>query len=87
MVEGAKHAGAGANLRKILTADEAAARRWAGTLKKSGKTWADVRLSSKAAAKIADAVLGEILGAEYRRGVGKKEDRRAKTRKSLCTMG
>jgi hypothetical protein len=62
------HAGAGANLKKILTADKADAQRWRKALKKSGKAWPDVRLSTRAAAEIADSILGEILGKGHRRG-------------------
>ncbi|MDO8739415.1 hypothetical protein [Candidatus Deferrimicrobium sp.] len=62
------HMGAGANLHGILTADKADARRWKAALKKAGKTWADVYLSTKAAAEIADAILGEMLGKQYQRG-------------------
>ena len=62
------HAGVGANLEKILTANKADARRWRAALKKDGKSWSDVRLSTKAAAEIADVILGEMLGKEYRRG-------------------
>lgn len=59
------------NLYKILTADKADAQRWKAALKKHGKTWADVRLSTRAAGEIADALLVEFekaTGANVGRG-------------------
>jgi hypothetical protein len=75
--------GAGANLREILTADKADAQRWEAALEKHGKTWADVRLSMKAAGEIADALLAELekaTGANVGRGYkhGRPEALRAR---------
>ena len=67
------HAGAGANLHKILTADKESARRWKAYLRAERKTWADVYLSNTAAAEIADHLLAGFekdMGIMVRRGKG-----------------